>query len=78
MASDHSLVQPLYKTGFFITNKDYNTYDTLATVEQLDKSVSHDKMMTEEEILTLRGNLNPDNEQISKPSRKFKKRKRSA
>ena len=78
-ASNPTLIQPLLRKGFFITDADYNTYDTLATVERLDKSTKEGDMMTEEEILALRGIINPDNDSITKPSRKLKRiRKRGA
>lgn len=73
LASDKSLIQPIKRTGFFITDKHYNAYDTLATVEQLKKSVDKGEMMSEQEILALRGALNPDNDAVMNPSRKLKK-----
>lgn len=73
-ASDPSLVKPIRRTGFFITDKDYASYDTLACVDKLKKSVDENDMMSEEEILTMRGDLNPDNDAISHVSRRFKKR----
>lgn len=76
LASDITMIQPLNVRGFFVENKHFNAYDTLATVDLLDKSVKHDEMMSTEEILALRGSLTNDNEQISKPSRKYKKRRK--
>ena len=75
LASDITMLQPISKRGFFIANKLCDSYDTLATVDLLDKSVKHDKMMSEAEILALRGATNPDNDQISRPSKKYRKRK---
>lgn len=72
-ASNPMLIQPLLRTGFFITDKDFDTYDTLATVERLDKDVKEGNMMSEAEILAMRGLLNPDNDQISSPSRRLKR-----
>ena len=74
-ASNPTMLQPIAKRGFFITNDDYNSYDTLATVERLKKDTDSGEMMSEAEILAMRGNLNPDNDQISKPSRKWRKRR---
>lgn len=65
------LVVPYYRTGFLITDKDYNSYDTLATVAGLQKKVDENDMMTEKEILEMRGSMNPDMDMISKPSKKF-------
>ena len=72
-ASNPELVKPILRRGFFIADKDYNSYDTLATVERLDKDTKNGDMMTAEEILALRGEINPDNEQITKASRKLKR-----
>lgn len=72
-ASDPTMVKPKVRTGFFIRDTDYNAYDTLATVEKLKKSVDAGDMMTESEILAMRGQLNPDNDNILTPSRKFRK-----
>lgn len=71
-ATNPELVKPILRRGFFITDRDYNSYDTLATVERLDKDTQNGAMMSEEEILALRGQINPDNEQITKASRKLR------
>ncbi len=71
IASDCRLIKPMYKRGWFIKNRDYRAYDTLATVEQLKRSVDEGEMMSEEQIIALRGMLNPDNDQIVSPSRKL-------
>lgn len=70
-ASDKSLVKPIKRVGWFIKDSDYNAYDTLATVEKLKKSVDQNEMLSEEEILSLRGKLNPDNDAIISGSRKL-------
>ena len=72
-AVNPTLVKPVRRKGFFVKDKDYNAYDTLATVGNLKKAVDSGEMMTEEEILTMRGNMNPDADQIT-PSRKFARR----
>lgn len=73
-ASDPTMVKPLRRTGFFVFDADYAAYDTLAVVDKLKKSVDENDMMTAQEILELRGNLNPDNDAVSRRSRKLKKR----
>lgn len=75
-ASDPTMVKPLRRTGFFITDKDYASYDTLATVDNLNKSVKEGDMMSEKEILEMRGELNPDNDAVTNRSFKHKMRKR--
>ena len=54
-------------------DRDYNAYDTLAVVDKLKKSVEDGDMMSEEEILQMRGDMNPDNDQITHRSRRLKK-----
>lgn len=73
-ASDPTMVRPRRRTGFFITDKDYSAYDTLACVDKLKKTIDDGDMMSEEEILTLRGQLNPDNDNIRHMSRRLKRR----
>ena len=75
-ASNPNLVRPIYRTGFFIKDKDYNAYDTLAVVDKLKKSVDEGDMMSEKEILEARGQLNPDNDAITNRSLRMKMRKR--
>lgn len=75
-ASDPTMVKPLYRDGFFIRNKDYESYDTLACVDALERSAKEGDMFTEKEILELRGQLNPDNDAVTHRSWKHKMRKR--
>lgn len=75
-ASDPSMVRPIRRTGFFVKNKDYAAYDTLAVVGQLKKSVDTNDMLSEREILELRDNMAPDNSLIRRPSRRAVKRLR--
>lgn len=75
-ASDPTMIKPKRRKGFFITNKDYASYDTLATVDKLKKSVDENDMMSPEEILAMRGELNPDNDSITHRSRRLKRRQK--
>lgn len=75
-ASDPTMVKPRRRTGFLIRDLDYNAYDTLACVDKLKKSVEEGDMMSEEEILSLRGELNPDNDAVSHRSRRLKRRQK--
>lgn len=70
---DVRLVKPLKRWGFLIEDKIYNAYDTLACVEKLQKKVSEGDMLSESEILELRGEINPNVDMVT-PSRKLKKR----
>lgn len=73
LATDTSLLQPLRRTGFFIEDKHFDLYDTNALVEKLNKDARSGKVLTDEEILTLRGQLNPDNDAIINPSFKLRR-----
>lgn len=72
-AVNPTLVKPVRRRGFFVKDKDYNAYDTLATVSNLKKAVDAGEMMSEKEILEMRGQMNPDADQLT-PSRKFLRR----
>ena len=76
-ASDPSLVKPYKRTGFFVRDRDYNAYDTLACVGNLKKSVETGDMLSEEEIIALRTNAeNIGIDNVSHPSRRLKKNQR--
>ncbi len=74
-AVNPSIVRPIRRTGFFIKDKHYNSYDTLATVKKLQKSVDSDDMMSEEEILALRGAINPDADIVT-PRKSYMRRRK--
>lgn len=73
-ATNPTMVQPKCRKGFFITDKDFKSYDTHAVVDKLKHSVDTDDMRSEEEIIAMRGLLNPDNDAINHPSRKLRNR----
>lgn len=73
-ATDPTLVKPYKRTGFFVKNKDYAAYDTLACVGNLKKAIDSGDMLTEDEILSLRQTGdNAGVENVVKPSRQLKK-----
>lgn len=72
-ASNPTLVKPICRKAWFIKDKDYNAYDTLAVVDNLKKSVDEGDMLSEAEILALRGVINPDNDAVTSPSRKLRR-----
>ena len=72
-ASDPTMIKPRKRTGFFIRNFDFASYDTLACVDNLKKSVDDNDMMTPEEILAMRGELNPDNDNVRHISKQLKR-----
>lgn len=73
-ASDPTMVKPRRRTGFLILDKDYAAYDTLACVDKLKKSVEEGDMMSEAEILAMRGEMNPDNDAVTRRSGRLKRR----
>ena len=75
-ASDPTMIKPRRRVGFFVTDRDYAAYDTLACVDKLKKSVDENDMMTPEEILAMRGELNPDNDNVRHRSRRLKRRQK--
>lgn len=76
-ASDPSLVKPYRRAGWFVKDRDYAAYDTLACVGNLKKKIEEGDMMSEEQILALRVNDgNAGIEGITKPSRSLKRRRK--
>lgn len=76
-ATNISLIKPLARSCWFVRNKDYNAYDTLACVGNLKRSMQAGDMMTEEEILALRQNTQQANtDGITNPSRRLIKAKK--
>lgn len=66
-------LKPYKRGAWFVTNKDYNRYDTLAVVQNLVKCSENGDLLTDEEILALQVGNAPDSNNIISPSRKFKK-----
>lgn len=71
-ATNTQLIQPLARSCWFVTNRDYAAYNTLACVGNLKKSMSEGDMMTEDEILRLQQNTQQANmDAVAKPSRRW-------
>lgn len=70
-ATDPTLVRPLRRYGWFIANKDYEAYDTLACVDNLSKSCEDGDMLSEQEILQLQQNTPVGMDGVITPSRKY-------
>ena len=76
-ATNSQLLTPMARRCWFVTDRDYNAYNTLACVGNLQKSFKEGDMMTEEEILSLRRNEQQANmEGVVKPSRKWRRSQR--
>ncbi len=76
IAGDTTLVKPLCTKSYFVTDKHYNSYDTLATVDRLVKDAQAGKMMTAQEILTARGNADLALDAVTSPSRRLRRMRR--
>ena len=71
-ATNTQLLRPLTRGCWFVRNRDYEAYNTLACVGNLKKSMKEGDMMSEEEILKLQQNTQQANmDGISKPSRRW-------
>lgn len=73
-ATDVSLVRPMARFGWFVFNKDYAAYDTLACVDNLTKSCREGDLMSEKEILAAIAQHGAEMETVAKPSRGYLKR----
>ena len=73
-ATNVQLIAPMGRSCWFVRNRDYEAYNTLACVGNLKKSMKEGDMMSEEEILKLQQNTQQANmEGVTKPSRRWMK-----
>lgn len=78
-ASSTQLVQPYRRGCWFVRNKDYNAYNTLACVGNLKKAMKAGEMMSEEEILKLQQNTQDANmDGVARPSRRWLRNRKKA
>lgn len=76
-AASTQLVAPLVKSCWFVRDRDYEAYNTLACVGNLKKSMKEGDMMSEEEILKLQQNTQQANmDGVSHPSKRWIKRRK--
>lgn len=76
-AANASLLRPIRRRAWFVKDRDYNAYNTLACVGNLKKDMQEGAMLSEEEILALQVNQNQTNmEGITKPSRRWLRTRR--
>ena len=67
-------MSPIARRCWFVTDRNYNAYNTLACVGNLQKSFKEGDMLSEEEILSLRRNDQQANmDGVVKPSRAWRK-----
>ena len=72
-ATEPALVKSYKNTGFFINNRDYKAYDTLACVDNLQKRFDEKDVLSEEEILALQSNNGANMDAVLTPSRKYRR-----
>ncbi|WP_293009021.1 MULTISPECIES: zonular occludens toxin domain-containing protein [unclassified Oscillibacter] len=73
-AANATLLTPLRRHAWFVRDRDYEAYDTLACVGNLKKDMQDGNMMSETEILALQQNQNQTNmDGVVKPSRRWQK-----
>lgn len=76
-ATNPRLLTPTARRCWFVKDRDYAAYDTLACVGNLKKEMQEGGMMSEAEILALQQNQNQTNmEGVAKPSRRWMKSQR--
>lgn len=76
-ATNTQLIAPMGRGCWFVTDDDYNAYNTLACVGNLTKSMKEGDMMSEAEILALQQNTSQANmDGVVKPSRKWQRRRK--
>ena len=73
-ATNAQLIKPYARSCWFIRQRDYDAYDTLAVVEDLNKKVEKKDFLSAEEILTLQGGqIQPNVDAITRPSARLRK-----
>ena len=70
-ASNVNLVRPLRRKCWFVKDRDYDAYDTLACVGNLKKDMEAGNMLSEAEILALQMNQPVNMDAVSTPSKKW-------
>lgn len=70
-AANPRLITPYARACWFVCQRDYEAYDTLAVVADLDRRVSAKEMMSPQEILELQRNQGANMEAVSRPSRRW-------
>lgn len=77
-ASNTQLVKPFARSCWFVFDRDYQAYDTLACVGHLKHAFEDGEMLSEEEILKLQQNSwNSGMDGVARPSRRWKKNQRT-
>ena len=77
-ATDPTLVRSLHRFGWFVEDRDYHAYDTLACVDNLSKDCKAGNMIPESEIILLQNNTPSDMEAVTTPSKKYTRAQKKA
>lgn len=72
-AVDPTVIKPVSRGGWFIKDKDFSSYDTLACVGNLKKAIESGDMESEIEIINRQANHVSDMDRVTNPTRKFRK-----
>ena len=72
-AQTPSLVAPLRRTCWFVTDRAFRNYDTYASVQSLRKSCERGDMLSESEIVALQVAQAPDMINVARPSRRWRR-----
>lgn len=76
-AANPELIAPYRRDCWFVKDSDYNAYDTLACVGNLNKSMKEGDMLSEDEILKLQQNTEETNmDSVKRPSRRWLRRQK--
>lgn len=76
-AANVQQLRPLSRSCWFVRDRDYAAYNTLACVGNLKKSMAAGDMMSEEEILKLQQNTQQANmDGVNRPSKRWLKRRK--
>lgn len=77
-ATNSQLLRPYRRGCWFVRDRDYRAYNTLACVGNLKHAMQRGDMMSEEEILKLQQNTQDANmDGVSRPSRKWMRRQKN-
>lgn len=73
-AGSTSLVAPLRRECWFVTNRAFANYDTYASVQSLKKSCMEGDMLSEAEIVALQAAPDADMNNVKRPARWWKRK----
>lgn len=74
-ATNAEMIKPLRRGLWFVLDRDYNAYDTLAVVDNLQKKFEEGDILTESEIISNQAPAGPLGLEVaSKPTKKAQRR----